>query len=201
MSRTQVLAGVVVGLVVAIALGVLLARGTPTYQSTALLSIDEPLALAASDDAGVIDKLSRLRAKYVGLVATTRIREPVAASLAVPVGDLHLSASAPAQNLLIQASATSPRRADAHRTADALAAELVSYVADEQRSEAIPAARQVQLAIVQPADTPTRITPRTSRVLGGAVLGGGVAGLAAAGVAAALGLGRRRPRAAAAPTD
>lgn len=194
MSRTRkVLVGVVVGVLVAIALGVLIASGTPTYRSTALLSIDEPQALAASDDAGVIDKLSRLRAKYVGLVGTTRITEPVASALGVDAGSLHLAATATPDDLLIHVSATSSDRAQAHRVADALAAALVTYVQNEQQSESIAAPRQVQLAVVEPADAGIKVDPQGARIVGGAALGGGAAGLLAAGLVAALTGSRRRP--------
>lgn len=179
MSRRQpLIVGAVLGVIAAIAVGVLLSNGTKTYQSTALLSIDEPRALAASDDAGVIDKLSRLRGKYIGLVGTARISEPLAQSLGVKASDLreHISASATAQDLLIHVFATSSRREDVARTTDALAAELVAYVASEQLADAIPSDQQVQLAIVQAADRPTRIAPTNGRIVGGAVLGGLVVG-------------------------
>lgn len=157
--------------------GTVLAAGlssTPTYASTAVLSIDQPFALAASDDAGVIDKLSRLRFKYVGLIATDRVATPVAKRLALPVTEVRgrLQGSAQLQDLLLQATGTASSAAQARRTANALAAVLQAQVAAEQKALAIPADRQLQLVVVQPALSATQVAPSRARALALAVLAG-----------------------------
>lgn len=190
--RQPLLLGAVTAvLVTAVALAALL-TGTPVWRSTAVLSIDQPRALAASDDAGIIDKLSRLRFKYVGLVGTDRLAVPVAKRLGEPVQQVRgrLSAEAQLTDLLVRVSGTDDTRAGARRTTEALAAELLAQVKAEQAATGAPPAAQVQLSVVQGAVAQEQIAPGRTRSLAAAVLQGLLAGALAAGV----GLGLRRVR-------
>lgn len=186
--RTPLLLGLVSAvLVTALALAALLS-GTPVWRSTAVLSIDQPRALAASDDAGVIDKLSRLRFKYVGLVGTDRLAAPVAARLQEPVTAVRgrLTAEAQITDLLVRVSGTDDTRAGATRTTEALVAELVAQVKAEQAATGAPPPDQVQLTVVQGAVAQEQIAPGRARSLAAAVLLGLVAGAVVTAVALAL---------------
>lgn len=168
---------------------------TPVYTSTAVLAIDQPGALAASDDAGVIEKLSRLRFTYVGLVQTDRIAAPVAERLGEPLPEVRgrLTADAELQNLLIRVTGTDDTAAGARRTATALAEVLIAQVAAEQRALAAPAPMQVSLTTVRPALGAEQVAPSRTRSLAVALLLGLLSGAAVGG---GLLLLRRRPDAA-----
>lgn len=180
-------------LVTAVMLGVLLSA-TQVWSSTAVLSIDQPGAIAASDDSGVIDKLSRLRFKYVGLVETDRIAAPVAEDLDEPLEDVRdrLSGEAELQNLLIKATGTDDTEEGAMRTATALADALVAQVAADQKAVAAPPVLKVSLSVVRPAEDAEQIAPSRVRAVAVALLLGLVAG-AAVGGALVVRRGLRRP--------
>src|SRR5947208_10184047 len=66
----------IVATIVGLAASYAVAKGTHRYQSLALVEIDQPLAIAASPDDGVVAKLSRLRYKYAGLMRTETFAAP-----------------------------------------------------------------------------------------------------------------------------
>lgn len=169
-------------LVTAVLLGALLSA-TPVWSSTAVLSIDQPGAIAASDDSGVIDKLSRLRFTYVGLIETDRLAAPVAKTLDEPVEDVRdrLTGEAELQNLLIKATGTDDTEDGAMRTATALAAALVAQVAADQKAVAAPPVLKVSLSVVRPAEEAEQIAPSRLRAVAVALLVGLVAGAAVGG--------------------
>jgi hypothetical protein len=175
------------GFVAGAALSGLLARSAaPTWQSTAILDIDQPRVVAAATDPAVLDKLSRLRFKYVGLVGTDRVATPVAQALDEEVGDVRprLSAVAVPQDLLLRAVGTGGSRAEAERTANALAAALVQLVAKEQADDGIPPAQRVEVSLVDVAADATQIGPSSPSVALASMVGGLlVAGVVLAGVA------------------
>ena len=180
-----------VAFVVGAAVGGLLARSAaPTWQSTAVLDIDQPRVVAAATDPAVLDKLSRLRFKYVGLVGTDRVAAPVATVLGEDVEDVRprLSATAVPQDLLIRVLGTGSTEQEASRTADALADALVRLVAKEQADDAIPSAQQVQVQVVDVAAPAVQVGPGRGAVGLASLLGG----LLAAGAVLAVGLVRRR---------
>ena len=192
--KQPALAALVSAVVVsAVLLGALLSA-TQVWSSTAVLSIDQPGAIAASDDSGVIDKLSRLRFKYVGLVETDRIASPVAESLDEPLEDVRdrLAGEAELQNLLIKATGTDDTADGAERTAAALAEALVAQVEADQEAVAAPPALKVSLTVVRPAGDAEQIAPSRVRALAVALVLGLVAG-AVVGGALLLRRGVRRP--------
>lgn len=160
--------------------------GTTSYTSTSLVTIDEPKAVAAANDGAILEKLSRLRLKYVGLVVTDRLALPVAARLKVPVTSVRgrLSGKIVPTDLLLRLSCRGPVEATTKDCATALAASLVEYAAQEQEQNAIPTAQRVVLTqVVQPAYT-TAIGPNRSRTIGLSILAGVLAALLVLGVAA-----------------
>lgn len=190
-----ILVAVLLGALAGAGVGYAASRGAPVWRSEAVLAIDEPKALAAADDAGVIDKLSRLRYKYVGLVQTERIAVPVATRLGLPVGVVRgqLSASASPSDLLLRVFGTAGTRSAAQAAAGAIAAELPTYVDQEQTDTAIPAAQRIVLTLASSASDATRIAPSQHRVLGAGLAAGlAVAALVLAAFAILTGSRRRR---------
>ncbi len=190
--RQPLLLAIVTAVLVAAVAFVALMSATPTWQSTAVLSLDQPRAVIAADDAGLLNKLSRLRFKYIGLIGTDRVAVPVAARLKVPVEDVRgrLSGEARLEDLLLRTNGTGTSKKQAQQTADALAAQVQAEVAAEQKAAAIPAVDQVQVIVVQAAADAEKIAPGRKRALAEALLAGVLVGVA-------VGLGlllRRRTR-------
>lgn len=180
-----------IAFVVGAALAGLVARSAaPTWQSTAVLDIDQPRVVAAATDSAVLDKLSRLRFKYTGLVGTDRVAVPVATALGEDVEQVRprLSATAVPQDLLIRVSGTGETPEQAGRTADALATTLVALVTSEQEDDGVPAQERVQVQVVDVAAPAVQVGPGRARTAAVSLLGG----LLALGVALAVQATRRR---------
>lgn len=156
--------------------GAVTASAAPTWRSTAILDIDQPLAVAASDNAAVIDKLSRLRFKYVGLLGTERLARPVADELDEDVKAVRdrLGATADPRDLLLRVTGTADDPQRARRTADVAARVLVDFVRKEQVTDDVPELQRVVLAVVDVAGSAERIGPTRAQILVSAVLGGGL---------------------------
>jgi capsular polysaccharide biosynthesis protein len=183
-----VVTAVVVGLVAAGFGAYAVHRSTPTYTSQALLEIDQPQAIAASSDEGVVAKLGRLRLKYAGLVRTQVFSGPVAEQLGLPPGLVagSLYALADQQSLLLAIGARTHDPDKARLIAQAASQYLSTYVRDEQTRNGIPAAQQITFNIATPATAAHQIAPtRRREVLVAAFVfifaAGAVAGLALAG--------------------
>jgi hypothetical protein len=181
-----VLLAAVVAVLAAAAAGLIVRGSSTTYTSTALVSVDEPRAVAAAGDGGVLDKLSRIRFKYAGLVPTDKLAAPVAERLGVPIGQVRgrMSAAVHVTDLLLRLSCAEPNAATARRCSDALAASMVAFVAQEQSTNGIPADQRLVMASVQPAGPAVGTGPRRSRTFGAAGLAGALAAAGVLGVAA-----------------
>ncbi|MCU1485222.1 MAG: hypothetical protein JWN67_1968 [Actinomycetia bacterium] len=155
--------GALVGGLLAVAVG----RRHETYESRAVLAIDQPLAIAASGSGGIVEKLSRLRGKYAGLVRTDVIAEPVAEHTGQSVGAVRgsLLAAADDTSLLLVVGARTPDPARSKRLASAAADEVVAYAAAEQERYSIPKAQQFTFQVVVPAGNAASVTPQRSRQL------------------------------------
>jgi capsular polysaccharide biosynthesis protein len=186
-----VLLTAVVGIAVGVIAASLTSSRAPTYASTAKLLINQPRALSLADSDGVVLKLSRLRLKYIGLVGTPVIDNPVAAQLKrspAQLGGL-LDAIAPAQNLNINIVGISANPATAQQLAQAGAQQLAAYAIREQIADAIPANERFILTMIAPADPATKAAGSRSRPI---FVGFGAGVIAAAAVAGGLYLQRRR---------
>ena len=168
----------VVGALVAALLAAAVGRKAPVYESRAVLSIDQPLAIAASGSGGIVDKLSKLRGKYAGLVRTDVIAEPVARHLGLPVGAVRSSlvAAADDTSLLMVVGARTADAAQSKRLASAAADEVVAYAAAEQQKYSIPKAQQFTFSVVVPASSATSTGGGRSRQVRVGLLGLLVAG-------------------------
>lgn len=185
-----ILLALVAAVLVASVAGLAVRGGASTWTATALVSVDEPRAVAAAGDGGVLDKLSRVRLKYLGLVPTDLLAVPVAARLGVPVTQVRgrLSGAALPLDLLLRLSCSDSGPAPARRCADALAAAMVDFTAHEQQAQGIPADQRLVMTQVQQAGPASRTGPHRSRTAGIALL----AGLLAAGTVLVVGTRLRR---------
>ncbi len=186
-----VLLTAVVGIAVGVIASSLTAGRAGTYSSTSTLLINQPRALSLASSDGIVLKLSRLRLKYVGLVGTPVIDNPVAASLHRSPAQLGgtLYAVAPAQNLNINVVGFSPNPETAQALARAGAQQLAAYATREQVTDRIPVNERFILTVIAPAGTPTRAAGSSTRSI---FVGAGAGALAAAAVAGGLFLQRRR---------
>jgi hypothetical protein len=159
---TAIVLGVIVGGIAAYAIH----RGAPTYQSQALLQIDQAHAVVASPDDGVVAKLSRLRYSYAGLVRTQAFYGPLAKSLdyddAVVASSVFTIVDPSSLLMAVAARGSDPAKVEA--IAAGAAAHLVDFARSEQRDEGIPVAQQVTFAVVSPASQPVKIAPTDHRV-------------------------------------
>jgi hypothetical protein len=186
-----------VALVIGGLVGALLAMAVggrqETYESRAVLAIDQPLAIAASDSGGIVEKLGRLRGKYAGLVRTNVIAEPVAERTGQPLATVRgdLSAYADDTSLLLAVAAHSTNPAMARTLAAAAAEEIVGYADAEQQRYSIPKAQRFVFEVVVPAGSARSVTPERSRQLRVGALGLVVGGFLVYGALELLAAERR----------
>jgi capsular polysaccharide biosynthesis protein len=169
------------------------ARRSPTYVAMASTMLDQPLTVAQSQDAGVVDKLSRLRLKYAGIVRSDKVVAAAAVALGGSRDEVASREFARVDDgsLLLYIGATGTSRQQAVRTANALANALAAYVTQEQRSARIAARDQVELEVVAPARGARQVLPTTRQKLLSAFGSGLFAFVVLGGV---LDLIRRRAR-------
>ena len=187
-------AGLVTMLVGLLALGAWLAFSTvlqtaPTWSSTTSLLIDQPLGLSVAEDPGLIEKLSRLRFKYAGVVGTAVFAEEVGAARGADGPVPGLSASVDQGSLLLHLTGTSDDADEAQARAADGAQALVDYVDAEQRDAGVPEESLHVLTVVTPATDPVALPTRSERL--------SLAGLAVGAPTLLIGLvlvlsGRRR---------
>jgi capsular polysaccharide biosynthesis protein len=140
------------------------ARRAPTYVASAATMLDQPLTIAQSQDAGVVDKLARLRLKYAGILRSDAVVNAAATSAGVSrdtVAATEVVRVDPG-SLLLYVGASGTRPAQAVRVANALASALSSYVTREQRSAQIAPRDRVELTVLAPARHAAAVLP-TSR--------------------------------------
>jgi capsular polysaccharide biosynthesis protein len=136
-----------------------------TYQSTAVMLIDQASDLSTGADVGVVDKLSKLRIKYVGIVRTQVFADPVATAVGLPEPQVRhaLRAAIDPNSLLMTVSAITRNRQQSQTIAEEAGKQLVSYVQHEQDVVRVPDASRVTFTVVTPAGTAVRITPDRRR--------------------------------------
>lgn len=186
-----------VSIVVALALGAMAAAfvlgQSAEYRSSALLEIEQPRAVAASGDIGVIDKLNRLLPKYAALARTTRIIVPAAERAGVTPGEAGAAVFAlPLGNtLLLSVSARTDDRVAAQQIAQSVADEITAYASQEQEANGIPLEQRFQFKEIQAASGAGKVSPtRDDAVASGAVAA--LVGLAGAYVVLQVVTARRR---------
>ena len=148
------------------------------YRSTATLLIDQPPALFATGNEGVIGKLAELRIKYTSLVPSHEFAVPVAQQAGLPLGKVQgsMSAVADLNTLLITLSAQSSSPTNARTIAQTAATYLSHYIANEQSALGVKTKDQVTLTVVTPAGAGIKQGPSNRKaVLEGAAAFAGVA--------------------------
>lgn len=137
------------------------ARRAPTYVASAATMLDQPLTVAQSQDAGVVDKLARLRLKYAGILRSDAVVQVAATSAGVSRDTVAATEIARVDDgsLLLYVGASSTRSARAVRVANALANALSAYVAHEQTSAQIAPRDRVELVVIAPARYAQAVLP------------------------------------------
>ena len=163
-SVANVLVALAVGLVTGAVGYANVMRATPQYQSSAVMLMDQPLALS-SGDAGVVVKLNQLRGKYVALILTAEIMGPAAKRAELPVGVVRGAQRPviPAQTLTLLPTARAKSPELAQKIAQATADTVEEYVADEQAATGLGPAQRISLRVVQKAGLGAKVTPSPSR--------------------------------------
>jgi hypothetical protein len=164
LSVANLLVAIAVGLIAGGVAYVNVMRQPAQFQSTAVLLIDQPLALSTGD-AGVVVKLNQLRGKYVALVLTAEIMAPAAKRANLPIGAVRAAQRPlfPAQTLTVLPLARASSAQLAQRIAQATAEALEDYVADEQAATGLLPAQRISLRIVQNAGLGGKVSPLASR--------------------------------------
>lgn len=187
---------VIAGLLVAMATVtgyVLEDSSTPTYGAQAGTMLDQPLPVAQSQDAGYVEKLSRLRLKYAGIAKSDDVLTAAAHAAGVSRDDLAEDeyAKVDSGSLLLYVGSTGDSEKRAIRQANALASALADYVKREQVRAQIAPRDRVELTVLAPADRATKLLPTTRQKLLVAVACGVVAFVVLGGVLDQI---RRRQR-------
>lgn len=159
LGRRSTAVAVVAALLAAVVGFVFAGTRDPSYQASAATLLDQPAVLAASKDAGVIDKLSRLRLKYAGILRSDAVVTPVAAKLGVSAGTVSGSmvTGSDATSLLLFIGARSSTAKGAVAMANALAEELSAYVSKEQA--VLQPRDRLALTVVAPAREGAQLLP------------------------------------------
>jgi capsular polysaccharide biosynthesis protein len=152
----------------------LVKRNAPTYRSSVAITLDQPLKLAASINSGEVDKLARLRAKYMGVVKFDTVVAAVAKEVNLTPGQVRtrVFAAAEPSSLLLIVGANDHTPAGARRIATALANEMIVYIQKEAVANKIPDKDRITAQIVVAAGAGTQTSPtRRKEVTSGIVTG------------------------------
>ena len=177
----RALRAVLVGVILAFGLaalgGLSVLSGPTTYQSTAVMLINDPYKLATAGQPNEFGSLDVLRYKYSALVRTNAIAGPVAAGMGLPVGEVigALSTEVPTNSLLMNVTSTWSQPGVAQKLAQAAADEVTTYINQEDDAYHIPAADRFAFQVIDAASPATAQGPSTARAvtlaIGLAVLG------------------------------
>jgi hypothetical protein len=158
----------IANLLVALAVGLLCAglgyanvmRQPARYQATAVMLMDQPLALTRGDS-GVVVKLNLLRSKYAALVTTAEIMVPAARLADLSVGEMRGAQRPlfPPTSLTLTPFARSDSPQKAQKIAQATAETLSKYVRDEQAATGLDPVERLSLRIVQNANLGVKVSP------------------------------------------
>lgn len=165
-----------IALVLGAGLGAAVAgTGETSFASTVVLSVDQPLVVAAANDPGPIEKLNRLRLQYAALLRTAVVADDVARRAGVPARAVpgKVTAQAAQNSLLVVITARDPVGAAARRLAEASAQALIGYSQRSQEQAGVPDEQRVELSVVTPA-TAAQEETRAARTVATAALFAGL---------------------------
>jgi hypothetical protein len=162
----------IANLLVALAIGLFCAglgyanvmRQPARYQSTAVMLMDQPLALTRGDS-GVVVKLNLLRGKYAALVTTSEIIAPAAREAGLSNGEMRAAQRPlyPPNSLTLLPIARADSSERAQKIAQATADTLSQYVQDEQAATGLAPQERLTLRIVQNAGAGVKVSPVATR--------------------------------------
>jgi capsular polysaccharide biosynthesis protein len=166
-------------------------KASPTFRSTAAISLDQPLEIAVSANSGQIDKLSRIRQKYIGVARYDAVAKAVAQQVHLPPGRVRgeIFAVADRPSLLLIVGANDRNAQNALRITSAFANEMVAYVDQEQTRDKIPAKDRIAVNVVVQPRPAVRIQPTKRKEVTTGIVAGLIVLLAVVG----LGSLTRRP--------
>jgi capsular polysaccharide biosynthesis protein len=166
-TTAQLIVVVVIAVLGAGIAGAVVASRTPRYESRTAVLIDQPRAIAAAGDEGVIAKLSRLRSKYAGLLPTPEMLDPVARDLDLSVGEVAsaVHAEVPVNSLLLTVVAESSDKAQVTTMSRTVGKRFERFAADEQKAAGIPADQRFTFEVVAGPSTAERVSPEGTRTL------------------------------------
>ena len=167
-------------------------KGTPTFRSVAAISFDQPLQIAASANSGQIDKLARIRQKYIGVARYDAVVNAVASQVGLKPGQVRseIFAVADRPSLLLIVGANDHHAESARRITAAFANEMVAYIEKEQASQKIPSKDRIVATVVVQPKPAGRIQPTKRKEVTTSIVAGLIVFLAVVG----LGSLTRRPR-------
>jgi non-specific protein-tyrosine kinase len=170
----------VIGLLIAAITAAAQQRRDPVFESSQLMLVDQPGALALAPNGDLVAKLSSLRVKYVSLLLSDEVVGAAAEELGVEPAQIagRVRANAVPESLIIRITARAQNAEPAQQLAAAMGAALGDHVADEQAEFDVPEENRVEVTALRPASGATQVEPSTRRSLSS----GAVAGLVAAGV-------------------
>lgn len=145
-----------------------------TYQSRATLLMDEPGAVAASADAGVVQKLTALRPKYAALALTAPVLEQAAQRSGLPMAAVARDAQVtfPENDLTMQTQGSAPDPRTAQRVAQSLATSLSRFAASDQAATGVPVPERIVISVIDPAGPGVKTSPSSRKVAATAVVAG-----------------------------
>jgi capsular polysaccharide biosynthesis protein len=192
----SLLASVIVACLVAAGAASLVNHAPTYFESEAVLLVDQPKAVAASGDAGELQKLSGLRFEYVDLIQTDRIAQPVATALHQPIGAVRgriFGAASATALLLLDVGGTASTPLEAQRLAAATGQAVINDSVDDQNLYDIPYSERMIWTVVQPAGPGFPVTPASRRRETVAIVSGLLALAVAYVVFQAVAARRNRP--------
>lgn len=146
-------------------------RAAEEYESSAVLLIDNPFALATGDE-GTVNKLDKLRGKYATLANTRAIAGPVAVELGIRpgavIGSTEVFAAPSTLALVIVGRAGTERQAVDR--ASAMADGIIDFVVREHEANDVPREDRFTFEAVQPATFARQTSPSTERALEAAAI-------------------------------
>ena len=162
-----VVLALIVGIITAAAAGLYSAAAKPVYTSTSAVIFDQPLAIAKSVNAGVIEKLGRLRFKYAELMSTRDFASAVSADSGVGIGIVAsgITAVPVGQGQTLRIRVHGSDASVAQRVATSAATVLRSTVATEQEQAKIPVDDRFVVRVIAPGSHAVKTSPTRKRIL------------------------------------
>ena len=171
-SLRNLVIALVVGILLASVAAVLTLQGQEEYRSTALLLIDNPVALATLGDDAAVTKLESLRGKYATLADTEAIAGPVGDDLGIPFTEAaaRTTVTTPTSTLTLIVSATGSEPQSTRELADRMAEEIGRYVEREHRENDVPEPNRFQISVVRDASPAVQTAPSDERAVSSAAI-------------------------------